>query len=72
MAIARSITRSLAEATNTINAIVHEELETAPETPTSRGDIVRNTGDGFDVLFTPAPLRREKLRDLVTTPERAA
>lgn len=36
------------------------------------GEIVRDTGDGFGVRFTPATLRLEELRDLVTAPEQAA
>jgi len=36
------------------------------------GRIVRNGGDGCGVCFTPARLRPEELRDLVTAPGQAA
>ena len=36
------------------------------------GEIVRDAGDGFGVCFTPARLRLEELRDLVTAPKDAA
>ena len=35
-------------------------------------EVVRGTGDGFGLCFTPARLRLEELRDLVTSQERAA
>lgn len=35
-------------------------------------EVVRETGDGFGLCFTPARLRLEELRDLVTSRERAA
>jgi hypothetical protein len=34
--------------------------------------VVRNSGDSFGLCFTPARLRFEELRDLVTSQERAA
>jgi hypothetical protein len=34
--------------------------------------VVRETEDGFGLCFTPARLRLEELRDLVTSQERAA
>ena len=36
------------------------------------GEVVRRADDGFGVCFTPARLRPEELRDLVTAPEQAA
>lgn len=36
------------------------------------GEVVRDAGDSFGVCFSPARLRVEELRDLVTTPGRAA
>jgi methyl-accepting chemotaxis protein len=35
-------------------------------------EVVRSTGDSFGLCFTPARLRLEELRDLVTSQERAA
>ena len=35
-------------------------------------EVVRKSNDGFGLCFTPARLRLEELRDLVTSPERAA
>jgi hypothetical protein len=35
-------------------------------------EVVRSTGDSFGLCFTPARLRLDELRDLVTSQERAA
>ena len=35
-------------------------------------EVVRSNGDSFGLCFTPARLRLEELRDLVTSQERAA
>ena len=35
-------------------------------------EIVRSSDDGLGICFTPARLRLEELRDLVTSQERAA
>ena len=44
---------------------------TLPGTRTIAGEVVRMAEDGFGVCFTPARLRLEELRDLVTAPRAA-